>query len=150
MAKPFRATLIDATGPGVFERKGDELPPLVALLLALEDDTGVDHAPPVIACAEADTALARGALIVSGDGDGVVLGLEPIGSGAARAALMATFASRHAPGAELCLRDAASGAPIAGQADGGAIAFSSTDRRGVLVPNPQNWAALIARMQGLS
>lgn len=150
MAKPLRATLIDATGPGVFERKGDQPPPLVALLVALERDTSVDHAPPVIACAEADAALARGALIVSGDGDGVVLGLEPIGSGAARAALLATFAHSHAPGAELCLRDAASGAPIAGQASGGAIAFSPTDRRGVLVPNPQNWAALIARLQGLS
>ncbi len=150
MGKPLRASLIDATGQGVFERNGDELPPLVALLLALEDDTGVDHAPPVIACAEADTALARGALVVSGDGDGVVLGLEPIGSGAARAALLSTFATSHTPGAELCLRDVASGMAIVPQPPAESIAFVATDRRGVMVPNPQNWAALIARMRALS
>lgn len=150
MAKPLRATLIDATGPGVFERKGDQPPPLVALLVAIENDTGVDHAPPVIACAEADTALARGALIVSGDGDGVVLGLDPIGSGAARAALLATFARSHAPGADLCLRDAASAMAIAPPMPEEAIEFRSTDRRSVLVPNPQHWAALIARMQAVS
>jgi len=150
MGKPVRATLIDATGPGVFERKGDQPPPLVALLLALEADTSVDHAPPVIACAEADLALARGALVVSGDGDGVVLGLDPIGSGPARAALLATFATSHAPGAELCLRDGASGMAIEPQTPAETIAFAATDRRGVMVPDPQNWAALIARMQALS
>ncbi|MEO0817084.1 MAG: hypothetical protein AAFX86_07220 [Pseudomonadota bacterium] len=147
MEKPLRATLIDATGPGVFERLGDQPPPVVSLLLGLEADTGVDHAPPVIACAEADTARARGAFIVSGDGDGIVLGLDPIGPVAARASLLCAFAETHAPGADICLWDAASGTLIPFTHPTDAIGFSTTDRRGVLVPNAQNWAALIARME---
>ncbi|MEM1151528.1 MAG: hypothetical protein AAGI03_13375 [Pseudomonadota bacterium] len=144
MDQPRLLTLIDATVPDAFERRGDRAPRVVEALLAICEDAQSDHAPPVIACAEADTALARGAFLVSGDGDGVVIGLDPIRSEAARRALLASFARSHAPGA-VAVFVRLPDRPVTLETEGAPrVRFEQTDRRGVLVPNAQNWAALDA------
>ncbi|MEL6662907.1 MAG: hypothetical protein AAFR33_07880 [Pseudomonadota bacterium] len=147
MNRPLRLTLIDATAPTAFEKLGGGPPAVVQRLLDIEADDAVSHAPPVIACAEADVALARGAFVVSGDGDGVVIGLDPIGTRAARRALLAAFAHQHAPEALAVWVEAVTGETEIFQADASDIRFDTTDKRGMVIPNPQNWAAIIARME---
>ncbi|MEM9740000.1 MAG: hypothetical protein AAF829_09035 [Pseudomonadota bacterium] len=147
MEKVLTVALIDATGEGVFERAGERPPPLVTVLLDVSADTDAELAPPVIACAEADSARARGALLVSGDGDGVILGLDPIGQPTARAALMVAFARRHAPTATPLGIDAKTGAALSFRSPVADVLFEPTDRKGVVVPNRQNWMALMAQME---
>ena len=76
---PMRNILvaIDATLDTAFDATAKARPPVVESLASLDAVTGVDFSPPVILCAASNAARARGAFLVTGDGDGSAIALDP-------------------------------------------------------------------------
>lgn len=96
--------VIDAcAAPDAFEAGTGRRPPLVEALLVLDRVRGIEFCPPAILCPEAETARARGALLVSGDEDGVALAVPETCGEAQRQRLAAHYAALHHTGAALLL-----------------------------------------------
>ena len=88
--------------------------------------------------AERDAARARGAFLVSGDGDGRVIAFDPPGSAEDRLALAGL------PGAALaCLQPGQAFSPqmTISEVQAIGIALMPASLRGVWVPEPNQWAA---------
>lgn len=117
---------------------GDGPPPVVRTLLSADQFSADVFAPPVLICREADMALARGAFLVSGDGDGRVIACSPPGTPALRRALAAAFGPRAFvmsagepldPGADTALA-----------VDFAPVSLIPASLKGVWVPEPNAWA----------
>lgn len=134
---PIQIVIDACNAPGAFDGAGG-LPPLVASLKSCEPFTHIDFAAPVILCAERDAARARGAFLVSGDGDGRVIAFDPPGSAEDRLALAGL------PGAALaCLQPGQAFSPqmTISEVQAIGIALMPASLRGVWVPEPNQWAA---------
>lgn len=137
MANVLIQIVIDTCAvPGAFEGASG-LPPVVVSLQSVEAHPTLDFAAPVILCEEQEIARARGAFLVSGDGDGRVIAFEPVGAAEDRLALAALSDVRLAP-----LRPGMVFSPrmivLANPAPD--IPLMPGSLRGVWVPEPNLWA----------
>ncbi|NBC19679.1 MAG: hypothetical protein GVY06_01305 [Alphaproteobacteria bacterium] len=144
--------VIDATRDTAFDATPDARPPVVDSLGSLDSVTGVHLAAPVILCAEPNAARARGAFLVSGDGDGTVIALDPVGTPQLRSALATSWRDLNAPQAELMILPAGAGLPADpppfNPLTGGPAltldAFETTPSKGVVQPPGQMWKSACA------
>ena len=139
--------VIDATLDTAFDATAEARPPVVESLASLDRVSGVEFSPPVILCAAANAARGRGAFLVTGDGDGTVIALEPLGTPQLRSALATAWRDLNAPGAELMMLPAGAGLPpnpppfnpMVGAPVLTVDSFETTDARGVVRPPDALW-----------
>ena len=144
--------VIDATLDTAFDATAQARPPVVESLASLDAVKGIDFSPPVILCAASNAARARGAFLVTGDGDGSVIALDPAGTPILRSAVALAWRDLHASGAELMMLPAGAGLPATlppfnPTATGPALTleqFEATDARGVFRPMDAAWKTACA------
>lgn len=136
--------VIDACAEGAFDPVFGGPAPVISSLQSLPEATG--FAAPVILCAERDMARARGALLVSGDTDGSVIAVEPVGAREDRMALAARDGLRLCPliAGEIFSQSRIEPAPRGA----GAVVLLPASLRGVRVPEPEAWQAICGERHG--
>lgn len=129
--------VIDASAEAAFEPVEGGPAPVISSLKSIPE-TAV-FAAPVVICAERDMARARGALLVTGDTDGRVIALDPLGTADARLALAATGTARLAP----LVAGVAFTEPLIEPAPRGIgpIPLVQASLRGVQMPDSDTWRA---------
>ncbi len=141
--------VIDATLDTAFDATPQARPPVVESLASLDHVQGVEFSPPVIVCGFANAARARGAFLVTGDGDGTVIALDPLGTPQLRSAVATSWRDLKAPGAELVMLPAGAGMlpdpppfnPMAGAPVLTFSTFETTETKGVVRPPETDWKA---------